>query len=275
MTDTEALPGRIYRPTIKQLRELASDEVDGLERRVNIFFGESCTYNTVAFTFSESPISGMTIRILPSGATWPADLVEWIEPCTSPIAPAEPGAAPGRIYKPTVEQLRELAREEGRRFNCSVRTSYGAGDCVYEEVMVRLKNSGTVVILSDEEGDVAVKMLEFIQWIEPCTSPIATAKPEAAHTPPRKAPEILRCAADKLAERGRQYDKDGEERSMAKVVQIFNLVHGTNLTPEQGWDFMATLKQVRAFAQPGTVHEDSMIDRIAYVALCEEEARKG
>lgn len=80
------------------------------------------------------------------------------------------------------------------------------------------------------------------------------------------AHEALAAAAAHLNARGQTYDRPSGERSMAKVVEIFNLFHGTNLTETQGWHFMQILKDVRYFTCP-THHRDSAEDGIAYAAL--------
>ena len=93
----------------------------------------------------------------------------------------------------------------------------------------------------------------------------------------RDAKDWLGEAADILKERGRQYDgqqREGRERSMAMIVGVFNALHGTTLTVEQGWSFMLCLKLVRLFAAHG-FHRDSAVDAIAYMALlAESKARQ-
>lgn len=80
------------------------------------------------------------------------------------------------------------------------------------------------------------------------------------------ATELLQHAASLLAERGKTYDTQNQvqERSMPKIVKLFNSLHGTSLTVQQGWDFMLLLKLVRG---AGTNHKDSAEDLIAYAAL--------
>lgn len=79
-----------------------------------------------------------------------------------------------------------------------------------------------------------------------------------------------------LSERGKQYDKDDQqqERSMQKVVKVFNEICGKDLTEAEGWEFMALVKQVRAFSRPGVYHEDSWQDGVNYLALGGEAASK-
>lgn len=90
----------------------------------------------------------------------------------------------------------------------------------------------------------------------------------------KTASDYLKDGADLLSERGKQYDKTGQERSMEKIVRIFNDMTGQDLTTVQGWYFMQVLKDVRFFQNPETVHEDSLLDKISYAALLAEEALK-
>ena len=83
-------------------------------------------------------------------------------------------------------------------------------------------------------------------------------------TPPKKATDALREAARIMDERGASRDTV-EERSMEKIVQIFNMLTGLNLTESQGWFFMRCLKLVRE-SYPG-FRPDDYLDGIAYAAL--------
>lgn len=85
------------------------------------------------------------------------------------------------------------------------------------------------------------------------------------------AANILQDAIDAMSERGKSYDTDGKgvERSMDKVVAMFNTLTGHALTTEQGWDFMILLKLVRA--SQGYKH-DNYIDGSAYFGLAGEAA---
>ena len=85
------------------------------------------------------------------------------------------------------------------------------------------------------------------------------------------AASILQDAIDAMTERGKSYDTDGKgvERSMDKVVAMFNTLTGHTLTTEQGWDFMILLKLVRA--SQGYKH-DNYIDGSAYFGLAGEAA---
>lgn len=84
----------------------------------------------------------------------------------------------------------------------------------------------------------------------------------------KTASDFLQTGIGILSERGKTYDKDNQqqERSMAKVVQVFAIITGKQLTETEGWQFMACLKQVRAWQRPD-FHSDSWQDGINYLAL--------
>lgn len=85
-----------------------------------------------------------------------------------------------------------------------------------------------------------------------------------------KAIEILNQAALEQKSRAIHYDSPQGERSMAKTVGMFNLLHGTQLTEVQGWQFMEILKMVRS-AQ-GALRADNFIDGASYASLAGEAA---
>jgi len=85
-----------------------------------------------------------------------------------------------------------------------------------------------------------------------------------------QASEILRTAMNHLIERGITYDAKGGERSMQKVVDMFNIYKGSNLSVEDGWMFMVLLKMVRC--SQGDYKGDNYEDGSAYFALAGEEA---
>lgn len=87
-----------------------------------------------------------------------------------------------------------------------------------------------------------------------------------------KAVQILNEAVSIMAERGKSCDKSGgeAERSMPKIVDMFNALTGHELTPEQGWKFMCCLKLARS--EQGEYREDNYLDGAAYMALAGEEA---
>lgn len=78
------------------------------------------------------------------------------------------------------------------------------------------------------------------------------------------ATKLLDSAANTLGARAADRDLE-EERSMKRIVAVFNALHDTNLTEAQGWSFMVVLKQVRAIT--GTFKEDDYVDLPAYAAL--------
>lgn len=88
---------------------------------------------------------------------------------------------------------------------------------------------------------------------------------------PSGAPDLLTQASHLLTERGKQYDKSGDERSSAKIVAAFNAVTGRDLTAGEGWLFLMMLKAVRFYSNTETPHRDSLEDLIAYSALHAEE----
>lgn len=93
--------------------------------------------------------------------------------------------------------------------------------------------------------------------------------PQPVETTSLNAAQLLQLSADTLTERGKQYDSSGanKERSMGAVVKSFNTIYGTNLTEQQGWNFMVLLKMKRGADKP---HKDSALDMIAYAALAGE-----
>lgn len=100
-------------------------------------------------------------------------------------------------------------------------------------------------------------------------------RPRALTEPAVSAPDILDAAAGHMRDRAATYDKPEGERSMAQTVAIFNLHHGTKLTPAQGWHFMQVLKDVRLFTNTANPHRDSVDDAVAYAALKGEALLQG
>lgn len=86
------------------------------------------------------------------------------------------------------------------------------------------------------------------------------------------ANEILRQGVAHMEERAKTYDNGKGERSIGKTVAAFNAITGHNLTEEEGWMFMVTLKMVRT--QQGAFKQDSYEDGAAYCALMGEAAAK-
>lgn len=94
--------------------------------------------------------------------------------------------------------------------------------------------------------------------------------------------EKLKTAQDYLNEahgimqsRGKEYDSNGEqqERSMKKVIDIFNILTEYELNESDGWLLMVILKQVRQ-SSSNYFHKDSAIDSVAYSALLAEALEK-
>ena len=84
------------------------------------------------------------------------------------------------------------------------------------------------------------------------------------------AEEILQQSLDLLKERGKDYDS-GRERSMLKIVKLFNIITSHDLNETDGWLFMQLLKIVRQNTNT-TTHVDSYLDDVAYSALKAESA---
>ena len=81
-----------------------------------------------------------------------------------------------------------------------------------------------------------------------------------------QASQILEQGKTILVQRGQEYDKATGERSMARIVAVFNAHHDTQLTEEQGWHFMQIVKDVRFFTNDN-YHHDSVVDGVNYAAL--------
>lgn len=86
------------------------------------------------------------------------------------------------------------------------------------------------------------------------------------------AADILSQAASEMKDRAETYDKPDGERSMAATVTAFNAITGHDLTEQQGWQFMETLKMVRS--NQGAFHPDCFVDGAAYAALAGEAAAR-
>lgn len=84
-----------------------------------------------------------------------------------------------------------------------------------------------------------------------------------------KAVEFLEKAEELLKERGKEYDKNEEERSILATVIAFEVVTKKHLTESEGWLFMLLLKQVRQWSKE-EYHEDSALDSVSYSALLAE-----
>lgn len=85
-----------------------------------------------------------------------------------------------------------------------------------------------------------------------------------------KSEDILERAAGHLRDRAETYDSGNGERSMGKVVAMFNTLCESQITTEQGWQFMALVKMVRC--NQGEYKADNYEDGAAYFALSGEQA---
>ena len=83
----------------------------------------------------------------------------------------------------------------------------------------------------------------------------------------KDADYFLNKAVEILKERGRERDVE-KERSMARIVSVYNALTGQSMSVEDGWKFMAILKLVRIQIKP---HEDGFLDALSYIALWGEE----
>ena len=79
--------------------------------------------------------------------------------------------------------------------------------------------------------------------------------------------EILQEAINTISNRAESRDTE-QERSMADIVKMFNVLYGTNLTETQGWVFMILLKIKRASL--GKFRPDDYVDGAAYFGLAGE-----
>ena len=86
---------------------------------------------------------------------------------------------------------------------------------------------------------------------------------------------FLQAAIDVQAERGKQYDAPGGERSMGRTVQAFNAITGRDLTEAKGWLLLQVLKDVRQWQNPDKFHQDSALGGVAYSSLKAEALAAG
>lgn len=81
------------------------------------------------------------------------------------------------------------------------------------------------------------------------------------------AEEIMQKAQEIVA--GHSDDRDtGRERSMTKIVEVFNTLTGKDLTEHEGNLFMVCLKLVRAVKDPSNA--DNYIDMAGYASMAGE-----
>ena len=89
-----------------------------------------------------------------------------------------------------------------------------------------------------------------------------------------KAKDFLDKAISVLAERGSKYESNGEENSMAEIVELqANLIGDRDaafesMTELEGWFFMLALKLVRLrkSIEQGKASKDSIVDLLGYTA---------
>ncbi|AGN81979.1 hypothetical protein N5K35_25105 [Pseudomonas sp. GD03651] len=91
----------------------------------------------------------------------------------------------------------------------------------------------------------------------------------------KKSTDFLQAAIDVQAERGKQYDAPGGERSMGRTVQAFNAVTGRDLSEAEGWLLLQVLKDVRQWQNPDKFHEGSALDGVTYSSLKAEAMAAG
>lgn len=175
-----------------------------------------------------------------------------------PPAPAEPEAAPGRIYKPDLEQIEQFA---GVCVNACVGQSFGGATHLRRVYLVVQRDhtspyTGLSLFLKVYDPDSGSELDSFnlythpVDWIEQCND--HANQNEAATEQPRKATEILFHASDTPDDLAVKNDSDGEELVVDKAVKVFNIVYETDFTVDQGLFFMGILERVRSFSKPGT-----------------------
>lgn len=131
---------------------------------------------------------------------------------------------------------------------------------VCKVIDIEVDDGVTWIVTENDDAVEADRLSDFFKSYEFFSS--EKPKPVSA-----SANAILATASDMLGERGKQYDTNGEERSMAKIVASFNAKTGRDLTELEGWLFMTDLKAVRALAG-GSM--DCFVDGAAYFALAGE-----
>lgn len=131
--------------------------------------------------------------------------------------------------------------------------------------ILRENHEGRYYVNTSDGGECYISHANLVEHYE--------LQGRTADTP--KAVQILNEAVAIMAERGKSYDKSGgeAERSIPKIVAMFNALTGHELTPEQGWKFMFCLKLARS--EQGEYREDNYLDGAAYMALAGEEAEAG
>lgn len=133
---------------------------------------------------------------------------------------------------------------------------------------------GTSITVTTEKLYAEFTMQGSTRKIEECSK-----KPNTQGPKPPIAERIMQEAIKTMAERGKTYDTTDNtvpcsedypapvERSMGKVVSMFNTLTGHTLTEEQGWDFMVLVKLARA---SNGYKADNFVDGAAYFGLAGE-----
>jgi hypothetical protein len=85
-----------------------------------------------------------------------------------------------------------------------------------------------------------------------------------------KAEEVLAVAQDIMRQRGQLRDNE-QERSMERIVRVFEALTDHKLTEVEGWTFMVVLKLCRE--QTGS-DPDNWVDGAAYMALGAEASSR-
>ena len=160
-------------------------------------------------------------------------------------------------------------------FSGSVEYIGPAHPTTYSKDITDPSNYGSdVSFVSVDEAAELVGTEQSIDSFDEVEATEAYADIKAELASPIGADEILQVANEAIVQRGVMYDSTGQqqERSMGKVVAMFNALTGHELTNEQGWKFMCLLKLARS--EQGEFSLDSFIDLAAYAALAGEEAAK-
>lgn len=172
-------------------------------------------------------------------------MTEWTKHETPPgECPYPPGA--------NVKIRRRDGRFHGTRLASSLDWSERGDETIVESIVVE-----SIIGTPEEEEAWKEKQTMYRP---------ATTEHRMKDAMPIYAAEFATRAADLLDERGKTYDRDGSERSMARTVAAFNAVTGKELTEWEGWLLMSLLKRVRQASSP-SAHRDSAEDAVAYAAL--------
>lgn len=91
---------------------------------------------------------------------------------------------------------------------------------------------------------------------------------------PRSSLDFLDSARAVQTARALDYDQPDGERSMEKVVQVFNLLTGYELRESDGWLLQQLLKIVRDQSRT-EAHVDSLLDNVGYGSLYAEARMAG